>query len=481
MPSTFTALQIGLTGLRAYRRNMEVTGHNVANAATEGYSRQEVLLEPFVQRNMSLNAGTSGLGVRIQDTRRVRDRFIDAILRGERSRKVSFEAEKLILDHLQVVLGEPSDSSIEAALNEFWSSWHDLSSDPHLISARATVMEKGRTLASLFRNLGVQLDAVSHDIEVDIRTGVNRVNYLASEIARITLEIQRALARHEPLGDLLDKRDLMLDEITELTGATVTLKDAESVRVSVGGLPLVDGQVIYKLDVAFTASGTEFRWQPATSPSGQYEVVTAMGGRLGGLRSARDESVLGFKSQLEGFFRDFVDRVNQQHAKGYHVYSTAGDPVPDPADPQNWFFAVGNPTDYLNSVDVNPIIIADPGFIRASSEAGDPLNGRNAMALADLIEGADNPSDVPTFNETWQSIVGALGVRAQKIQSGITTQELLVKELANRKDSISGVSTDEEMANLIRFQHAYDACARVITVADEMLDTLINRMGISGR
>lgn len=481
MPSTFTALQIGLTGLRAHRRSMEVAGHNVANAATEGYSRQEVLLEPFIQRNITVQAGTSGLGVRVQDVRRVRDRFIDAVLRGEQARKAAFEAEKLVLDHIQVLVGEPSDSGIQAALNDFWSSWHDLASDPHLISARATVMEKGRTLASLFRNLGVQLDAVAHDIEVDIKATVARVNYLSAEIARITLEIQRALARHEPLGDLLDKRDLMLDEITDLTGATVTLKDAESVRVAVGGLPLVDGQVLYEIEAVFTSTGTEFRWKPVSSPSGQYEVMTAMGGRLAGLKAARDESVYGFKTELEGLFRDFVDQVNQQHAQGYHLYSNAGDPAPDPADPQNWFFSVGDPADYLGSVEVDAAIIADPGYIRASTAAGDPLNGRNALALADLIEGENNPSNVPTFNETWQGIVGALGVRAQKIRSGMTTQELLVKELANRKDSISAVSTDEEMANLIRFQHAYDACARVITVADEMLDTIINRMGISGR
>lgn len=481
MPSSFTALQIGLTGLRAHRRGMEVTGHNVTNAATEGYSRQEVLLEPFIQRNMTIQAGTAGLGVRIEDVRRVRDRFIDAIFRGEQSRKTALESEKVVLDHLQVVVGEPSDSSIQSALNDFWASWHDLASEPHLASARATVMERGKNLVSLFRSLGTQMDSVAHDIEVDIRVTVARVNYLSTEIAKTTLEIQRAMARNEPLGDLLDKRDLMLDEITALTGATVTLKEAESVRVSVAGLPLVDGQVVYELEAVFTSSGTEFRWRPLSSPSGQYEVMTSVGGKLGGLKTARDETVYGFKAQIEGLFKDFVDRVNQQHAQGYHLYSATGEPAPDPNDPANWFFLVGDPTDYLHSVEVNPAITADPGYIRASSVAGDALNGRNALAVADLIEGANNPSNVPTFNERWQSIVGTLGVRAQKVQSGITTQELLVKELANRKDSISGVSTDEEMANLMRFQHAYDACARVITVADEMLDTIINRMGISGR
>ncbi|QUL97937.1 MAG: flagellar hook-associated protein FlgK [Candidatus Fermentithermobacillus carboniphilus] len=460
MPSTFTALEIGKSALMAARRAMEVTGHNVANAATPGYSRQEVVLEPLIQR-IPLSSGVSGVGVKVADVTRIRDRFIDAVLRNEMGKKESFAVQKEVLDHLQVVFAEPSDSSLRQAIDDFWAAWHDLSSNPLSEAARSQVMERGRTLTDLFRHLGSQLDSLTADIDANIQATVNKINLTSEKIAVLNVEISRALARKEPVADLMDRRDLLLDELASLSGATVThLDEGSSVRVLLGGLPIVDHQKVYKIEIGPSA---EIR---VSLGNGQYAVVDAVGGRLGGLKTARNDIVGEFKQELESMLFKLVTGVNGIHDDGISPSGTSGP------------FFEGVAGDYLGTVRVVQAIQEDPNAICASKT--DPLDGQIARDIANYLDGTSDPSGT-SFSDLWMGIVGRLGAVGQKVEGGFDTQELLVKELQNRRDSVSGVSIDEEVANLIREQHAFNAASRVISIADEMLDTIINRMGMAGR
>lgn len=460
--STFSIFEIGRSALIAAKRTMDVTSHNVANAATPGYSRQEAVLEPIIQRL----AKVSGAGVKVTDIRRTRDQFIDSVLRSESAKRATFAVGVDVIEHLQVVASEPSDGSLRVALDQFWSAWHDLSVDANSASARAQVMERGRSLVDMFRHLDTQIDALEVDVEAGIDTAVRRVNILSHRIAELNVEISRALSRGDPGSDLLDRRDLLLDELCELTGATVShISDGQSVRVAVNGFPLVDGNQAYELAVSYNSGGAEFRW---VSSPGEHVVIPAVGGRLAGYRQARDEIISGFRSELEGLLRSIVDGVNEIHAEGHPIEGSAG----------AFFEFDGN--DCLGTVRVSQAIIADPRAICASGTAGDPLDGSIALRIADLLEG-DRSGAEPTFNDTWSAIVGRLGTIGQKMESGLGLENLLVKELQNRRDAVSGVSIDEEVATLVRQQHAFTAASRLITVADEMIDTIINRMGTAGR
>lgn len=157
---------------------MDVTGHNMANASTPGYSRQRVSLEPIIQR-IPLSAGVSGLGVKVADVARIRDKFVDAVLRNEQEKKAAFTIQTEVLDHLQVVFAEPSDSSIRESVDFFWASWHDLSSDPESMSARAQLVEAARSLTDMLRHLGGQIDSLTVDIEAGIEAVVAKANLLA--------------------------------------------------------------------------------------------------------------------------------------------------------------------------------------------------------------------------------------------------------------------------------------------------------------
>lgn len=481
MPSTFTAIEIGKSALLASRRAMDTTGHNIANAATPGYSRQQVILEPIIQR-VDVVSGTSGLGVRVVDVQRIRDPFIDGVLRGEQAKKAGFESQKEVLDHLQILFAEPSDSSMRNFVDAYWAAWHDLASEPQSQAARAQLMETGCSVADMFRHLGSQIDSLTGDVEAAISSTVTKVNLLSERICSLNTEISRALARKEPVGDLMDRRDLLIDELTELTGATVSYLDEGTVKVSIGGIPIVDKYKSYPMSSAITSNGVEF--YVVTGPNDSDKLLlSGVSGALGGYKVARDEIVLKFRDELNSVALKFFEGINYIHQVDPE---TGAIDLTYPA-----FFQFSN--DVLSTIKVTDEIVNDPGKIRTSIGL-DGLDGEIAHAIADYIAGTPNEflSEIVTFGsgfdlsggnftEKWMSIVGKLGVEGQKVEIGHSTQELLVKELANRRDSISGVSREEEITELIREQHAFNAAARLISVADEMLDTIINRMGMSGR
>ncbi|MGE5579865.1 MAG: flagellar hook-associated protein FlgK [Bacillota bacterium] len=449
--------EIGKSALLASRRAMDVTGHNVANAATPGYSRQEAILHPIVQRQ----AEVSGMGVRVTQIRRLRDFFTDSVLRNETANRAFFAVQKDVIDQIQVMSAESSDSGLRAAIESIWAGWQELSIAPDSEPARSALVETSRSLIDMFRHMSGQLDALQVDIDKNISANVERLNSLTETVAKLNAEIGRAAARKDPMGDLLDRRDLLLDEISEIAGATVTRYSdgTEAVRVTVNGFPVVDRTSSFKLAVDST-DPVQYAWVDA---AGDRQIIPSVGGRLGGLATSRDELAGTFRQDLEALLRDIVDTVNTQYALG--VNPTTGNP-PDPP----LFFAVGDPTDYLGTANVAPEIVSDPNRIVVwDGDATAPGNGLNGLAISELLEKA--PID------QWTAVIGKLGTKGQKITDGLETQELLVKEIQNRKDSISGVSIDEEMANLIREQHAFNAASRLISTADELLDTVINRMG----
>jgi flagellar hook-associated protein 1 FlgK len=433
----------------------------MANASTPGFSRQEAVMvasDP-IPAGVGVMVGT---GVRLVEIRRHSDGFLDAQLRAHQAQLAHNLSMQETLKQVEMFLGEPSDAGIMAALDRFWVAMNDLAQHPESMAARALVRESAQTVCAVFSRAAHDLRSLRLDIEETARARMAEVNVMARDIANLNEEIIAARSRGHTTNDLEDKRDLWADRIVETTGARVTILGDGSMRVSLQGIAVVDTGNHYPLSVARDTLGNLRLTRVGV------EDQLAAGGAVGGLLRADVELAGRTLEALDTLAAAMVAGFNAVHAAGYGLDGSTG---------RNFFTL----TNGAISMAVNGAILGDAGLrvIAAGNTPamGDGDNARDLAALKrDLAIGGFSGWD-----EYWREMVGRVGVVGAEVERSSTVGQLLVKELENRRDMVRGVSLDEEVTNLVRFQHAYAAAARLATVADEMLDVIVNRLGLVGR
>ncbi len=452
----FLGLDIALRGLQTQQQALEVASHNIANANTPGYRRQAVDMIPTPP--ITLASGTGhyievGTGVTVTDIRRVRDTFLDAQFRQESGEQNRWQVRATALSQIEGIFNEPSDTALRSLLDQFWDSWQALANDPENQAARASVREAGQSLADAISNTYQRLLAVQSNINQSVRDTLSHVNDLATQIADLNRQVLTGRAAGGEANDLEDRRDVLLDELAGLTGARTSEAPDHTVTVFLGGVALVDGSRAIPLSAVPDPTTGNYipRWQDSGT-------AADLGGTLAGQLEVRDQIVPGILSRLDQFANAIVAGFNQVHMAGYGLDGQTGRPF---FDPQSTAAAMRLSDNVLN--DLNTI---------AASASGAPGDGSNALALANVknqpvINGA-------SLDQFLQSIIGQLGAQSQEAQNMEANQTALVQQITNEREQVSGVSLDEESTNLIRYQHAYAALARVISTVDDMLNTLIN-------
>ncbi len=490
MRSTFAGLQMGLRALQAHQMGLNVTGHNIANANTDGYSRQRVNLVPsnpytVPAFNKPLSPGQMGTGVQVAEIVRMRDDFIEMQLRLESQTTGYWQVLMDGYEQIEMIFNEPSDTGISTMLTDFWKAWQQLSLTPSDLAARAVVRQTGALLADAIRHTYTQLHRYREEVDYAIGVKVNRINYLAQQIADLNKQIVAVSVSGDRPNDLLDARDKLVRELAQITNIQVATDSKLQMHISISGSSLVQGSHASKLALKEEPNGYKVVWE-ATGVAATFN-----GGELRGLFELRDNILLnGYIAELNRFAKALIEEVNALHKEGYGYNPTAdndGDTFPEGVD----FFGFAENTlqtgKYAQDITLAKEILAEDGlkYIAAGylEGAGDkiPGNGDNALRIAKLLqEGRVDllKSSIPDF---FSSLIASLGVDSQESQRMVANQTVLLEHLQNRQESVSGVSLDEEMGNLIRFQHAYNAAARLITALDEDLVTVIERMGLVGR
>lgn len=482
MRSTFFGLEIGRRGLQAQQRALDVTGHNVANANTPGFTRQEAVLTtttpfPVPALNRPWGAAQVGTGVEISEIRRLRDQFLDLQVRHENKTLGYWEARRDALRKVEVILNEPSDTGLRAVFEQFWQALEELSKNPESLAARSVVRQRGMALAETFNHMDRQLRELQEDLNSAVEVKVKEINSLGSQIAALNQQILKIEVTGARANDLRDRRDVLLDQLAKLVNFQAHEDNRGLVNINIGGRPLVQGEELYGLKTESDPNNDGFLkvlWEADGQP------VQIEAGTLRGLIEMRgyveNDTKKGFvremREKLDALATTLIDKFNEIHKGGYGLDGTTG----------NDFFSG-------NSAATIEVVITDLNKIAAAAtwdDDGEPGDGSNALALAQLkhqltmiLPGNTKPT--ATFEDYLRSAVGQLGVAAQEANRMVENQELLVSQLENNRQAVSGVSLDEEMVNMIRFQHAYNAAARVITTMDEMLDLIISRMGLVGR
>lgn len=474
MYSTFGGLEIARRALFAQQRVLDVTGHNIANADTPGYSRQRVMLNatnplpaPGMQR--APGAGHIGTGVEVGAIQRQSDAFVEGEIRREIGNQGYWNQRQEILHQLEVTLMEPSDVGIHAALDKYWDALQALHKDPSSLAARAVVREHAAVLTDTIRHIRENMTPLQREFDAAIQRNVVHLNSLGQQVAALNGEIAQARVMGYEPNDLLDRRDALVREMSEVAGVTVASRSQGMIAVSVGGITLVDG--------------TEFRQMhieedPATNGLSRIEwaglgrEVRFDGGELQALLEGRDVLVPEQAAQLDTFAQELIEKTNEIHREGY------GLPYGDSDQPNSGFnfFAGSDASD----IRLDPAILRDLQNIAASGD-GTPGDGTNALAMARLKQAPIMEGGKSSLGEYYSSVISRLGVQGQKAERMQEHQGVVMQHLHMLRESVSGVNFDEEMSNIVMAQHAYVAAARVMSAMDEALETLITRVGIVGR
>lgn len=492
MGLSFLGLEIARRALLASRQAMDVVGHNVANANTPGYSRQRVDLRttppfPEVTSLDYRQVGQLGTGVEVAAVNRLRDLFLDRQYRDQASAAGRWGTREQVLSEVEAIFNEPSAISLRAALDRFWNSWAELANNPESLAARQVVLQQGVALVEAFQNVDRQLKALGDNLNAGVETKVSEINVLAERLASLNAQIGAAAGAGLAPNDLLDQRDLALDQLARLVPISVVYGADGRVRVTVDGTPLVEEGQANPLAVAAdpgNANQWAVRWRDFNTS------LTVSGGELGAYLELRDATVASYRAQVADLAWSIANAVNSVHAAGFDLN---GNKVsgPPPKDWQNFFIdptAGGLPPGLpstrsqfvLERLAVNPALQADVRRLAAST-SGAPGDGSNALAAAALRRQtrADLGNTAP--DDFYRATVGRLGTEAAEAKRLKDSQAVLVQQIDNQRQNVSGVNLDEEMVDMIRYQHAFNAAARLVNVMDDMLDTVINRMGLAGR
>lgn len=519
MTSTFFGLETAKRGMAAQQSALNTTAHNISNANTQGYSRQRVnfvQMEPFPPTSINSPAkqGQIGAGVKVETIERVRDGFLDNQYRNESTKTEYWNVKADALKRMEDILNEPSEAGLSATLDRFWQSLQDLAVNPSSTGARSVVRERGIALAETFQYLSSSIKSVQTELKKELNVTVTDVNFLSSQINHLNQKIAEIEPHGYVANDLYDERDRLLDQLSSLANIKVTYTPsggnsnelAEGVATveilndkgnSIG--TLIDAKQKKTNELSANYDSETGLVKSLTIGTKEIDVLDFRGlGKISGLIDSygymysSEDSVIeegiypDLLKQLDSMAFDFAKGINNVHQEGWSVKDVQSD-VHTPID----FFSFGN-RQLTNSkgaaegIQVSKEIISSADYIAAAlPDSEGKVNigdGQNAIQLAGVkhneftIDGKKT-----TISSYYEGIIGGMAILSQEADRSATNSQMMKDAINDRKQSISSVSLDEEMTNMIQFQQAYNASARMITLQDELLDRIINGMGLSGR
>lgn len=463
MPGLFQGLEIGKRALLTHQVSLQTIGHNIANVNTPGYTRQRVLTSSSLpEQNAN---GVYGSGVQVDDVRQIRDLFLGQQYREATKQFGSWGYQEKTLQQIESLFNEPQDSSMGALMDKFWDAWSELSNNTDSSNNRRIVITEAEQLVNGFQRLSRQLSELRDATDRDLSTMTNEVNRLTSEIAQINQQIKAAELGDNTANDLRDRRDQLTEQLAGIIDARVLEKPNGATIVTMGAMVLVDEDDSFAIGTKSSVKNGQMTNQLVWANTSVN--LRNLSGQLAGLTEMRDKTIPDYIAQLDELANHVIDQVNGIHQNGFGLNGSTGVLFFDPA--YRTAATMRLSPDVIN--DINKIATG------GSASGGNEI----ALAIAELRTKAVLDGNSRTLNDYYNSMVGGLGVETRQASSFTANYELLLQQTEQARQAVQGVSLDEEMANLIKFQHAYDAAARVITSMDEALQTVIADMGVVGR
>jgi flagellar hook-associated protein 1 len=461
MASLNQLLYTARDSLAAQSYGLNVTGQNITNVNTPGYVRRDPLLETH-----ALGTATTGT-VTATGLRRATDVYIERReLTARGSASAASEHDKQLAS-VEAMFNDLGATGMGGVLDGLFSSFSALAANPNDPTARSAVLGAADAFTSRANAIGDSLSDQRNELLKAAQDTASEVNHKAESISVLNRRILAAEAQGADAADLKDQRNNLLLGLSELVDIR-TIPDVKgSIIVQASGGTLVDGVDTRKLDVALADDGS-LKLTLARDGDTPTEVTQFLtGGRLAGLKDARDVDLFDVSDRFDKLIFDVASAVNAQHAAGFGKDGGSG---------RNLFDVPAVTLGSARAIRVSAAVADNPDAVAASSDIGSLPGGMdNAVALANLWD--NTLSGGRTAAETYGDIVGSIGQRKAAIAQAVDTQNAIKEQVQAMRESVSGVSLDEEMVSLTKYQRAYEAAGRVLSTADELLQDLINRVG----
>lgn len=462
MGGILQSLEIARKALWASRTGLDVTSNNIANVNTPGYSRQRVDLTPSSPINLGF--GPIGTGVLAKRISRARMTLIDRNLRDAYAEHGYGKAQETILMQLDGVYNEPGENGLAQILNDFFTEWSNVASNPEEASARQVLLQKSLKLASAFRDTANKLNSMKKSIESQMTGDLNELNQILGDIADLNRRIVNSEVGGTSANNLRDERDLLLDKLAKYGKVNAVEDSRGSVNVSLEGVTVVSGvdhqELIYKVEDDGTGKNVLHLKIKSTN-----EIFRASNGSLGSYLYQYNELIPSQLQGLDNIASTIIKEVNKIHSNSYGLPQGS----PPVATSGLNFFSGGSAA----SIRVNEQIVQDVNKI-ALSVSGEPGDAEAALAIANLANKKVFGNHTQTIADYYQKMISDLGFKIEETQSSLHQQELVINQMESQRDSVSGVNLDEEMINLTRFQRAFEAASKVVKTVDEMMQTIIS-------
>ncbi|ADC49193.1 flagellar hook-associated protein FlgK [Alkalihalophilus pseudofirmus OF4] len=523
MKSTFHGLETARRAMMTQQYALHTTGHNIANANTPGYSRQRVNFtqaEPYpsIGMNRPMLPGHLGTGTKAGSIQRVREHFLDIQFRNEQSKTGYWSTRHTGLQKMEDILNEPSTDGIASTMDRFWNALQDLSTDPQDSGARSVVRERGVAVAEVFNYVSNSLTIIQKDLKGEIGVQEKAFNSILDQIKNINEEISKVEPHGYVPNDLYDRRDNLIDELSQYVNvkidriesggnASSVAEGAYNVRLvdSDGkdlGITLIDGanHSVNYLSIDFAGTNGEglvenLSFGGNSMSVAEFEsrgsikaIIESFGYMDGGAEKGVYPEML---HDLDQMVATFVEEFNKVHRAGWNLEDIeAGEKGPS----LNFFTYSGTgasptsdqPAGAASRLQLSADIMTSSNKIAAAKPGVDGVafvgSGANALELANVKDKTLNYGGTNTSVQSfYQSVIGDMAVHTNEANRMMRNADMLRNTVEERRQSVSSVSLDEEMTDMIKFQHAYNAAARNITMVDEMLDRIINGLGVVGR
>ena len=448
LSSIFT---IAKSSLFAHQQALSVTSTNLANANNPAYSRQVVMFGSTPPDNRAVFS--FGTGVAVEKVLRVRNQVTDAQIRVNNQSYYDANKRSSVLKQVESMFSEPSEYGLSNLINNFFNSWDELAVDPLSTSLRTSVVQSAQTLSEKIGSLYKGISQTKIDVKNEAKTMVQNVNRIVEQIHIANKQIYEANVVGHYANDLVDTRESLIDELSQYASINVSYDKNNVASVSVGGMFAVDGLHHVKFELVQDGDSLSLMNEEKSVSA------TLNGGELNGLITMFNEKLPDQLDKLNTLSSVIMENVNNIHKKGYTLTDHAETGI-------DFFSKYENGVLYINED-----ILKNNDNIAISSD-GTTGNNEIALQLAELqnLEVLDGDTISTIYSDFVTGIANEINLQEQNAES----YNLVLNQLANQKSEYSGVSTDEEMVNVMKYQKSYDAAAKMITVADELLETLIN-------